>query len=205
MILEADDEGRLVAEAEQLRVTIFGYHPKVTGAVVEDSLRALEGSGLIRLYAAGGVRYADFPSWHDHQRINRPTPSKLPPFLDSMRTHAGLTDDSRRKGMEGKGMEGKGVEAPCAPTPELSRIEFQIPESIEHALGRSPILGGVKKLRDPRWWQAQVRANGRRGIDFSAELLKAEAWLTTNPRRAPKHDHARFLHNWLARAEGPHA
>ncbi len=61
----------------------------------------------------------------------------------------------------------------------------------------------MKRLQEPAWWQAQVRANGRRGIDFAAELLKAEAWLTTNPRRAPKHDHARFLHTWLGRAEGP--
>ena len=205
MILDADDEGRLVCEPEQLRVTIFGYHPKVTGAVIESSLRTLAASGLIQVYAVEGTRYAWFPSWKDHQRINRPTPSKLPPYDDSVRTHVALSEDSRRNGKEGNGTEGNGEEAACATTPTPSRIAFQIPESIQQALARSPILGAVARLREPAWWQAQVRANGRRGIDFAAELLKAEAWLTTNPHRAPRKDHARFLHTWLARAEGPHA
>ena len=78
MILEADDEGRLVADAEQLRVTIFGYHPKVTTDVTEASIQTLAQRGLIRLYDAGGVRYAVFPSWADHQRIDHPSASKLP-------------------------------------------------------------------------------------------------------------------------------
>jgi len=108
MILEADDEGRLVCDTEQLRVTIFGYHPRVTGALIESSLSRLDKAGLVQLYAMGGLRYAWFPSWRDHQVINRPTPSRLPPYEDSLSDPGGLIEDSLLKGREGN--EGNGGE-----------------------------------------------------------------------------------------------
>jgi len=119
MICEADDEGRLVAAADQLRVLIFGYWPEVDLAAIELGLASLTKARLIRLYTVGSTRFADFPSWKDHQRINRPTPSKLPPYKDSRRvkTHGALTEDSLRThaGSEGIGKErigedGMGVE-----------------------------------------------------------------------------------------------
>ena len=79
----------------------------MTPTLIEDSLTELAGLGLIRLYGQKGTRYADFPSWTDHQRINRPTPSKLPPYNESLNTHGVLTEDSSRKGKEGKGRQEK--------------------------------------------------------------------------------------------------
>lgn len=96
MITEADDEGRLVADAAWLRGVIFTYQPRVTITQVSDALVALSKTGLVKLYTVEDTRYAQFPSWTDHQRINRPSPSKLPtcpneiPFTEgSLRAHAG--------------------------------------------------------------------------------------------------------------------
>jgi len=110
MVCEADDEGRLVADADQLRVLVFGYFPKVTVEDVEAALQALAEVGLIRLYTVAGVRYAELPSWRDHQRIDRPTPSKLPAYEPSAGSHGGLPEPSAstRGGSEGIGREGKG-------------------------------------------------------------------------------------------------
>jgi len=130
-ITQADDEGRLVADPEQLRVLCFGYHRNVTTEDVRIALDEIAGSGLIRLYVVRGVTYADFPSWKDHQRIDRPTPSKLPSYEDSASTRPRrrLTDDSSsarralapdRKGVEGKGEEGIG-EHPSADPPGRPR------------------------------------------------------------------------------------
>jgi hypothetical protein len=98
MIMEADDDGRLVADAEQLRVLIFGYQPDTRRALVEASLQEIVTAGLVLLYEVEGVRYAWFPSWHDHQKIDRKTPSKLPPYTphsaDSSRAHRGLVEGS---------------------------------------------------------------------------------------------------------------
>jgi len=114
MICEADDEGRLVAAADQLRVLIFGYWPEVDLAAIELGLASLAKARLVRLYTVGSTRFADFPSWKDHQRINRPTPSKLPPYKDSRRlkTHGVLRESSLspHAGSEGSGEERKGSE-----------------------------------------------------------------------------------------------
>jgi len=88
-----------------------------------------------------------------------------------------------------------------SPTPPPVPVQFEIPNSIRTALSKSPILGKAITLQRPGFWQAEVRANP--GVDFAAEVLKAEAWIAANPGRAPRRDHGRFLHNWLARAERP--
>lgn len=80
MLTQADDQGRLVADLEQLRVLIFGYHPKVLTRHVATARDELCGVGLIRVYRSGGADYADFPSWKDHQSIDRAKASKLPPY-----------------------------------------------------------------------------------------------------------------------------
>ena len=50
MILEADDQGRLVCDAAQLRAVTWPYHPRVSLAHVEAAYRAIAASGMIRLY-----------------------------------------------------------------------------------------------------------------------------------------------------------
>lgn len=78
-------------------------------------------------------------------------------------------------------------------------IVFHIPASVSEALRRAPVLGQVARFGDPSWWQAQLRANP--GVDLGAEVLKAEAWMQSNPSRAPRKAFERFLHTWLARAD----
>jgi hypothetical protein len=77
---------------------------------------------------------------------------------------------------------------------------YRIPGSVVDALDRAPVLGKVRHLREPAWWQAELRANA--GIDPGAEVLKAEAHLATHPGRAiTDRGRQQFLHNWLKRAE----
>jgi len=128
MILEADDEGRLVAEPEQLKALIFGLRPQNRRTDIERSLNELQALRLIHIYPQDGTRYAWFPSWKDHQRINRPSPSRLPPCPqelermvkcvtdNSVSPHGALTEDSQRKGSgrewKGSGREGTGEGMP---------------------------------------------------------------------------------------------
>lgn len=76
---------------------------------------------------------------------------------------------------------------------------FHIPNSVAAALSRAPRLGGDRRITSAAYWLAEVRAN--QGVDFTAEVLKAEAWMTANPKRAARSDLPRFLHNWLAKAK----
>ena len=81
LLTQADDEGRLVCDAEHLRVVAFAYHPRVSAQHVEAALRdvaSLGGGGLVTLYTVKDTRYACLPSWNEHQKISHPTPSSLP-------------------------------------------------------------------------------------------------------------------------------
>ncbi len=203
LITEADDCGRFVADADQLRVTIFPYHPTVE---VEPGLRALAERQLVVLYQDNGVRYGAFPSWRDHQRINRPSPSQIPaPNEHSLNAHGALTEGSvsihgaltpdpiradptraDRRGARGGPVDGNGV------------VVFKIPERIEVALAKCPLLTTIPKLHDPAWWQRQLRAHV--GVDFAVQLTKAESWIASNPRKAPRKDVPGFLWRWFAKA-----
>lgn len=110
LILEADDEGRLVVDTRQIRAVTWPYGSNISLSMVEASLSRLEALGLLMRYRVGAVEYACFPSWHDHQVINRMRPSSLPAphgaFTEhSLNTHGAFTEHSR--GNEGR-KEGKG-------------------------------------------------------------------------------------------------
>ena len=106
MITQADDQGRLVADAEQLRLWAFGYDFDVSNELVDGWLQEIARTGLVRLYTVRAVRYCVFDSWRDHQKIDRPTPSKLPdpPPLRSTRTRRTLDEPSTsaRRGSDQK-------------------------------------------------------------------------------------------------------
>src|SRR5262245_17332452 len=86
MLTQADDEGRLIADPEWLRQIAWSYHPDVTSECVAEALKELATVGLVNLYSRFLTRHlraiatplAAFPSWHDHQKIDRPTPSRYP-------------------------------------------------------------------------------------------------------------------------------
>jgi hypothetical protein len=78
LLTESDDEGRLEVDPVRLRLLVWGYHPEVTVEMVEERLKDLDATGLVRLYSVKNVQYAVFPSFLDHQRIDRPQKSKLP-------------------------------------------------------------------------------------------------------------------------------
>ena len=75
---------------------------------------------------------------------------------------------------------------------------FSIPSVITQALDRAPRLGADRRIREPKFWQAEIRANPT--VDYPTEILKAEAWLSAHPERHYK-KLSGFLHNWLARAD----
>lgn len=127
----ADDAGRCVDDARLIKAAIWPLDDR-TAADIEIDLKALTESSLITRYTLNRKRYIAVTGWDEHQRINRPTPSKLPapeegdptppdPVTrhdsDSLNTHAHLSEDSRqeRKGKEGN-REGKGN----PPTPRQS-------------------------------------------------------------------------------------
>jgi len=116
---QCDDEGRMIDNARILVGQLFPLDDDVDAKAVEADLRELASMKLIVRYEVEGRNYLAVSSFDEHQRVNRPTPSKLPAppsdggFTDpsgidsddSRSTHGALSEDSppERKGKEGKG------------------------------------------------------------------------------------------------------
>lgn len=81
LISMADDEGRL----RELPAAIIGHvfpYDSVSTAKVTRWLAEVEQSGMVIRYEVDGKRYVAFPQWTKHQRVDRPSPSDLPPPPD---------------------------------------------------------------------------------------------------------------------------
>lgn len=85
LISLCDDQGRIEWRPRRLRSHLFPY-PE--GALLtrggpeidfEGVVGRIEQAGRIRFYEANGIQYAWLPKFNKHQRIEKPTPSKLPP------------------------------------------------------------------------------------------------------------------------------
>lgn len=97
-------------DLRQFRALVFAYQ-ELTLKKIQAALTEVIETGLMVRYEVSGIRYLAFPSWHDHQAINKKRPSTLPPFPSDSRNGTGtLPSDSRPTpvGTEGRNdLEGK--------------------------------------------------------------------------------------------------
>lgn len=100
LISHVDDEGRMEFSPTRIRMQVFPCGKANQKQVIE-WLEELNERSLIRGYMHESKQYLDIPGFSKHQKINRPTPSKLPKLL----TESSL---SALAGKERKGMERKG-------------------------------------------------------------------------------------------------
>ena len=73
-----DDAGRGIDEPRLIKAELYPLDDAMTAKKVEDHLADLAKAGPLCRYEVAGQRYVHFKSWREHQRINRPTPSKYP-------------------------------------------------------------------------------------------------------------------------------
>lgn len=77
LISFADDDGRFLASINAINGYVFP-NDELPPPKVRKWLNECAKTGLVHEYEAEGIRYGCFPSWHEHQVINRYTPSTLP-------------------------------------------------------------------------------------------------------------------------------
>jgi hypothetical protein len=108
-----DDHGRARASSRLLASRLYPYDDdalKKLPAWIEE----LEKERCIRLYKVNGESYLDIPKWLNHQKIDKPSASKLPRFDDSREDSRGLEKNSLGTGNREE-EQGKEQEAPPSP------------------------------------------------------------------------------------------
>lgn len=81
LISFADDEGRFVASWSAIAGYVFP-HDDIPPAKIKKWLQEIANSGVITLYTKNRRDYGHFPNYHNHQRIDKPQPSTLPPPIN---------------------------------------------------------------------------------------------------------------------------
>lgn len=74
----ADDRGRLPDSAKSIRAQVLPGDDDVDATIVRRWLDELSTNGLILFYERDGRAFIQITGW-DHQRIDKPRPSKIPP------------------------------------------------------------------------------------------------------------------------------
>ncbi|WHU45147.1 hypothetical protein QNM97_13910 [Gordonia sp. L191] len=78
----ADDRGRMKYDPDQLWADVWIKRRRIDNISIDDvadHLEALVTNGQLCHYRVGGADFLHVISWDEHQKINHPTPSKLPP------------------------------------------------------------------------------------------------------------------------------
>lgn len=114
----ADDEGRLRGSSRMLASLLFPYDDDAPG-LIDKWLSELEEEGCIIRYEVSGSHYIQIANWLNHQKIDRPSKSKIPPVPDDYRIIASpresSCEDLRIKDQGSKDSEPKGSSAETAP------------------------------------------------------------------------------------------
>ncbi len=81
----ADDEGRLRGNSRMLASLLFPYDDDAP-QLIDTWLSELEKEACIVRYKSGGQNYLQICNWLIHQKIDKPSKSKIPQFDESSRT-----------------------------------------------------------------------------------------------------------------------
>lgn len=73
-----DDYGRGLDEARLVKAELWPMDDRMTPKKVDEHLALIAKSGPLCRYEVAGQRYFHITSWKEHQRVNRPTRSKIP-------------------------------------------------------------------------------------------------------------------------------
>jgi hypothetical protein len=127
----ADDSGRLRGNSRMLASLLFPYDDDAP-ELIDGWLAELEREGCISRYLADGSTYIEIANWLSHQKIDKPSPSKIPAFDESSRVLANprerssLDQGSRIKD-QGPGTKEEGKRKRSPPTlPNPGDVDEQV-------------------------------------------------------------------------------
>lgn len=214
-----DDKGRGLDNPKTIAGDCFPHDEKVTPSKVDKWLDRMTlgrtgGQGPICRYEVDGIRYVHTVNWKEHQKPNRPTPSRLPPCPIHVQGTEPSSDESSEpnseslngtsvpgegeEGRRGGGEKGRGEAEP--PPPRCSR----------HLDNPNPgPCGGCADARRAREaWDADSEARAARLAEAerfavrACELCNNDGYrLAPGARALPASPLARCNHKSLKRQE----
>lgn len=191
-----DDAGRTRAASRLLASLLYPYDEDAP-ALIDGWIAELERVEAIRRYRVDGETYLDIPNWLKHQKIDRPTHSKLPPYIESSRILASPREPSppdldldleRDRDLEGKG-NGKGSSFATAD----ADAQPPAPPVLTFPTIGTPKSWALTHAQIASWTELYP------GVDVLAQCRRARAWIDANPKKTAS-GMPKFLVRWLNKA-----
>ncbi len=182
----ADDAGRLRGNSRMLASLLYPYDDDAKNKI-DTWLGQLSSEGCIARYDVEGTSYLQILNWTDHQKIDKPSPSKLPAFVASSRGLANVREASALD-QEGNGEEGKGSGDSATPqSVEPPALTLTLIDKSEHPITRAMVAEWVETYP---------------GVNVMQQLAEMRAWCTANPtnRKTARGINA-FVVRWLGKEQ----
>lgn len=205
-----DDEGRLRGNSRMLARTLYPYDDgkdgqiDTSGSDVERWMLELEQQGCVQRYESGGDSYLSVCNWLKHQKIDKPSASKLPP---APRVLAKVRERSSQDQDQDRDQEGKGSTAPAPgsasadpPPLVLSPVEQASAFPLPTAVITIPTNTGEEyPVYQP---MVDEYASAYPAVDVPAQLREMRIWSISNPnQRKTKQGMQRFINGWLSKEQ----
>lgn len=193
---EADDSGRLRGASRLLASLLYPYDEDAP-ALIEQWLTELAEKGCIRRYQVKGNQYVEIANWLEHQKIDRPSPSRLPSFDEGSeipREDSRVLDDGPSTLDLVSSTEDLGrdrVTSPAATAPEV-QTEIDLALEAYNASAKRCGWSIAQRLTEPRRRGLTARLAECGGAEgFSFAMLKAEQsdFLAGRSFRSDGHEH----------------
>lgn len=186
----ADDAGRLRGNSRMLASLLFPYDDDAKN-LIDKWLTQLSSEGCIARYEVDGTHYLQILNWASHQKIDKPSQSKLPEFMESSRTLANPREPSTMDmdpDREGNGEEGNGSEDSAEPQSDSPpAITIPLVDKSEFPVTRAAVA---------EWQEAHPK------VDVMQQLRQMRAWCIANPanRKTARGINA-FIVRWLGKEQ----
>lgn len=131
----ADDHGNLERSSKQLRAQVFPYDTLECEPLVQE----LISRGLLIEYERQGKNYLHVPGFAEHQKIEKKSLPKFPPYDDSVSSRGALPEPSPWSSGSSLGREGN-----------TDRADVGSPDEEQPSKSGSPVFAELKNLYPKR-------------------------------------------------------
>ncbi|GAA2566161.1 hypothetical protein GCM10010435_44160 [Winogradskya consettensis] len=186
-----DDEGRCVDDARLIKAAIWPLAERLASDVEED-LKALTESSLITRYKVGERSFLAVTNWHEHQRINRPTASKVPAPPSRAEQAKRASEEQARAGSS---WENSQISEPS------SQAHAQLSEdSPPERKGTGNREQGKEEPFAPQAGAPQNRKGTRIPADFTPDDSMRDWAKSNTPNAIVSLETANFVDHWTAKS-----
>lgn len=186
----ADDEGRLRGNSRMLASLLFPYDDDAKD-LIDGWLRELESEDCLTRYKIGGDSYIQISNWLIHQKIDKPSKSKIPAFDESSRILANPREVSSED-------QGSRTEGPKDDSGELD-LQAQAADAPPPVVA-IPLNDGSEYGIYPS--QVEEWSSAYPNVDVVAELKKMRQWSIANPKkRKTRRGVMAFANSWLSNTQ----